>query len=264
MKKVQDFLKKINTKFQKKVYDRNHSEPEDFERDLVSVLEFIFKKPVVIKIDLVKNLCLSNEDIEKILFVAENKKFIKEVKFPEYKKFKISRETLKNYKFYTILIDGISFVLDYKKIIAEQQTSIWMRRATITIALFTVLSFVVNFSASIYPIGTDFCPIRIVDSQDYTSTFIVPFSNLGNKATHVRLSHIGDNFRRLENASFHVVGFKESPTYSAKLQIINPEVNETQVYFRLSYQSLLIFPRNTISKTCFYEKDNWGEFRLKD
>lgn len=235
--------------YQKKLKERDRNLGY-FENRFYEFMEFLFVKEKVSREKIKKKLFMSDDEFKLI----EN--FAKKEKYVNYS------TTKKNKEEYEINQKGINFLLKYKKIKQEQKTSFWMRWATITIAIFTLLTFIINFSASIYPMNSDFCPSQINKYPNYATTFSVPFSNLGGKASFVRLSHIGDNFKRIDEDNLHVVDSGEKPTFKINLQIINPEMNKTEVYFQLKYQSLMILPKLVKTETCFYEKDDYGNFDL--
>lgn len=239
--------KKIKEWHKRKLEKRTRN-PKYFEDRLYEFLEFLFIKETIEKLEVKKKLNMTSSELNLIEDFAKKKHYII-----------VLLDKKINYE---ISDGGVDYLLKLKKIKEEQKTSFWIKGATITIAIFTFLTFIINFSASVYPIYEDFCPEQINKYPNYTATFKIPFSNIGGNAYFFRLDHKGKDFERLNKKGLFVISAGEKLDAEIKLQIINPEINKTQVHFSGKYQSLFVIPKFVKSETCFYEKDEYGNFDL--
>jgi len=256
-------FKKIKEWNNRRIIERDRK-PKFLEARLNEVLEFILIKGVVSNIDLIKKLSLTNDEYQTIINIAErNRDYITKVNPKDFGiNYKLIDKNLK-LEFYTLKNKGLNFILQYRRIKAEQKTSFWMKSATIVIASVAILTFFINYSPAVYVQGNFYCPSTIYLGNNYSVDFYIPISNLGWRATNVYTEVIGKNFIK-ESPKENYVLAKESPTsLSLRLQLINPKANKSSISIKINY-GFLFFNTYTTTKNCYYERGAGNNFYLNE
>lgn len=245
----------LSWKTVKEIYQNikeNYEKIPVFEQNLVNFLNILFSRKELSEEELIKELRLTNSEFQDLKHFAKNKGYIIEKL--------ISKPKSKNS--FEIEDKGLDFLLEYQKIRAQKKGSKLMRIATYAIASSAIITLIINYSPAIYPTMAYTCPSTIYPS-DYTATFNIPVVNVGWR-TATTLELISKDFKKI-SFSENIIIAKESPAQlEARVRIINPELDKAYIAFEIRYKFLGLLNKFSTTKTCYYEKDDYGNFILKD
>jgi hypothetical protein len=235
----------------------NERNPESFEDSLEGFLNILFIKEEILKDELKKKLALSEESLEFLRNFSLRKGYIAE-RF-------INKSKSESYL--SITNSGIDFLFNYKKIRAQEKSNITTKWATVVMALMTVLTFYLSFIATAPQVvySDDYrCPYYFNYYEGYSSIVSIPIVNLGKIQSQTYLELLGNNTYGNPIKNNFIISSSSSSYLSYNVTIQNSSLNESFFYFKINYQKPFNLMGISYTKFCFYEKDKYNNFKLKE